>query len=309
MNFQIKDPKVTILLGTYNGEKYLKMQLNSIINQKYSNICIFARDDGSSDSTIDILEEYSRKCDLKYVQGKNVGAFANFFTLIHMAPESPFYAYCDQDDIWGHDKIRKAVHDMEKEPATKPMIYIHATKYINNNFQIIGKSNIESPETAQNLKYAIIRNICQGSACVFNAPLMHQIKKLSIPSDFEHDWWTYLVCLVINGEVLIDKEPLILYRQHGDNVVGAKSGIVKRFRRRLGTVFHKDHKRQRLCHSLLDLYENDLDDKNLKTLKEVSEYRDNIYNWFTLLFDYKFYRGINFEYGLSFWIAVLTKTV
>ena len=109
--------KVVILLSTYNGEKYLKEQLDSLLNQTYKNIDIYIRDDGSKDETVNIIKKYQNEYDnIHLEEGKNLGFIKSFFELLKNGDENvDIYSYCDQDDIWEEDKIERAVKFINKE--------------------------------------------------------------------------------------------------------------------------------------------------------------------------------------------------
>ena len=307
----MKEINVTILLATYNGEKYLREQLDSIFNQTFKNIDVLVRDDGSSDNTIAILEEYKQNHRLTYIKGENLGAFPNFIELIHLAPDSDYYAYSDQDDIWDKNKIEMAISELEKRTDNnKAAMLIHPNYVINNDKKIIEGPHTSGYEYANNLPLGIVRNICQGSACVLNKTLMEYVKKVPRGANVEHDWWTYLVCLALNGQIIVERKPLIFYRQHGDNVLGAHVGVFYRLKRRFKMIFEKsNHSRQHLCKLLLELYGKEIPSENEKILEEVVDYRKNISKWITFLFDPKFYRYSTLEYKISFFGAILTRTV
>ena len=117
---------VQVLMSTYNGEKYIREQLNSIINQTYPSIKILVRDDGSSDGTIEILEEYAAKYDnMAYYAGKNLGVIQSFLQLLKDSDDSSaYYAFSDQDDVWLPEKIEKAVEMIENnKEVEQPILY------------------------------------------------------------------------------------------------------------------------------------------------------------------------------------------
>ena len=307
----MNDKKVTILLATYNGEKYLRQQLDSIFGQTYKNISVFARDDGSKDGTCEILQEYSEKFDLQYVKGNNIGAFANFLELIQIAPDSDYYAYSDQDDVWVKDKIKVAVSQLESEAGkSEPAMFIHSNYAVNNALEVIDQPHTEGFSEANNLALGIVRNICQGSACVLNRSLMNEVKKIPKETICQHDWWTYLVCLSLGGRVIADRRPLILYRQHGNNVLGAHVGVIFRLKRRFKMIFEEsDHSRQKLSEVILKTYGRQIPPKNRKILKEVADYRKSLGKWMKFLFDPQFYKHAGWEYKISFFGAIITRTV
>ena len=101
---------IAIMLSTYNGEKYIRKQLDSLVNQSYkAYMKVFVRDDGSTDNTLSILEEYIEKINLTIIKGENVGPGKSFWKLfMNQNINADYYAFCDQDDIWDSDKLKKA---------------------------------------------------------------------------------------------------------------------------------------------------------------------------------------------------------
>ena len=110
-----KYPKVIVLMSTYNGEQYIKEQIESILNQTYSNMELYIRDDGSKDQTVAILKKYEQDGKLHFSQGKNMGFINSFFEVMRTSGEADYYAWCDQDDVWLPEKIERAVKELQKD--------------------------------------------------------------------------------------------------------------------------------------------------------------------------------------------------
>lgn len=242
---------VQVLLSTYNGEAYLKEQLDSILNQKNVAVKLFVRDDGSSDGTVDILRAYAALHDnICYLCGENCGVVASFFRLFELSdPNVDFYALSDQDDVWDEDKLSIACQKLEqmrkaKSPKKKkndsqirvfatPLLYCcdawntdDALNPLSESMQTAGK------ELIPDFRNALIENIARGASIVFNQALMSYIR-ISMPQDiYMHDWWLYLVASCF-GEVYYDSAAHYKYRQHAGNTLGAAapSGCSKFFRR------------------------------------------------------------------------------
>ena len=105
---------VLVILSTYNGEKYLREQIESVLKQENVKISILVRDDGSTDNTCNILEEYEKKGLLRWYTGKNLKPAKSFIDLIfHATNDFDYYAFCDQDDFWYFKKIYSAIEQME----------------------------------------------------------------------------------------------------------------------------------------------------------------------------------------------------
>ncbi len=229
---------VQVLISTYNGSKYLSEQLESILSQSGVNIKILIRDDGSTDSTPQILREYSKEhANISYIRGKNCGVVASFFRLFELAdPEADYYALSDQDDVWDLDKLEIACEKLNDiENSDLPALYCCESVITDDEMNTI---NDESKDSSKNkiipdFKNALIENIARGGGCVFNAALLKNIQ-IAMPSGvYMHDWWLYLVASCY-GTVIHDSEAHYRYRQHQDNVLGAsKASFIGKFKRRL----------------------------------------------------------------------------
>lgn len=298
---------ITVLLATYNGEKYIKEQIDSIFDQDYEgDIQILARDDSSKDHTMDILKDYAETQNLTVLQGKGEGAFQNFYALIKEAGDSDYYAYSDQDDVWLKDKLSTAVSQIGE--TNVPTIYFSKNTIVNENLEPIdGRMDNNDFSHINDLPIVIIRNICQGNTCVFNRAMMHELKKATINFDFPHDWWTYLVCLSVNGQVIFDAKSHLLYRQTTNNVIGSRKGILFRFKRRLMIMTgKKNHMVEKACQTIIKTYYKELSLTNLRSLERVAQYRRSSKDRMNLLFSHEFYQG-SLHDSLYFIYCVLTR--
>lgn len=246
--------KVQVLMSTYQGEKYLRDQLDSILAQTYKNIEILVRDDGSADATIDILEEYAAQKKLTYIKGKNCGAAKSFLRLLKKADrQADYYALSDQDDVWEPDKLERAVRMLEqqekKEERTRekgvvfadkvmkdsksyPLMYCSALDVVDQNLTFLYKEG-EGRKTADlSFGNAMVENCCTGCTIVINGALQKLIAEKRIPECSMHDWWLYLLASCF-GKVLYDPEAHILYRQHEHNVIGMEAHPLERLKKKI----------------------------------------------------------------------------
>lgn len=300
--------KVLVLLATYNGELFLEAQLQSILNQKNVIVHILARDDGSTDGTVSILKRYQHNFNLKLIEGKNIGAFQNFFELIRKADTYDYYAYSDQDDIWNENKLYQALKKIG-ENTNIPCLYFSKSTPVDSLMKTLHKKNCVTFRGADSFAMATVRNICQGSTCLFNNELMKLLKRTPINFKVEHDWWTYLVCLGVGGKITADCNSYMYYRQHENNVLGAGSSLKARLIRRGKMLLSKrTHGRQKMCNMLLKVYTNELTTESKKVLHSIRDYRTSIKNNLALAFDSRFYKA-DFQYSVSFFIAVLTRII
>lgn len=215
--------KVAVLLSSYNGEKYIKEQVDSILNQTYKNIEIYIRDDGSKDNTLKILNEYSKRANIHIIPGKNVGFIKSFFELLKECDSADFYAFCDQDDVWLENKIEKAINKLDD---SKPKLYISDYDYYDENMQFQSHSQFYKKTKIPSFEKSLIECIAPGMTMVFNKKLRDIIIK-QIPSKCcYHDWWVYQVATSF-GEVIYDSAVTVKYRRHSKNVSEEANGVLK----------------------------------------------------------------------------------
>jgi glycosyltransferase involved in cell wall biosynthesis len=220
-----KSTKVAILLAVYNGEKFLIKQLESIKNQSYKNWVIYARDDGSIDNSILILQDFQRKIGKNKIvihKGKNIGYQYNFFELImNKKNNGDLFFLCDQDDIWFKNKIKDIVSFFNNHDHLGPLLYCGRSILIDENDNIIGSSNNFTKKTS--LNNALVQSIAGGNTMAFNKKLKLVIEKnyrCFTKNVVHHDWTIYLVNELFNGLTFFDKDPKIYYRQHNNSVIG-----------------------------------------------------------------------------------------
>ena len=215
--------KVLILMSTYNGEKYIKEQLDSIQKQSYSNFSLMIRDDGSTDATIAIIREYQKKySNIRLIIGKNLGVWNSFFTLFKEADgQAEYYALADQDDYWLPDKILAAIQRMERESRKKmiPILYAGNKTLVDGQLQPIHSEIKYSSKQIPSFGNALVENICTGCTCVMNQALLTKLCQYIPKQVIMHDWWIYLLAVSL-GNVIYDEQSYLLYRQHGENVYG-----------------------------------------------------------------------------------------
>ena len=212
--------KVCVLLATYNGEKYLKEMINSLIQQEKVKVQILVRDDNSSDETTNILNEYKEKKLLDWYSGPHLGVEKNFLDLISHAPDCDFYALCDQDDVWDKNKLFVARDKISNDGSDRiPKLYASSLNVVDENLQHISTQTINSE---RNVFARYIFPGMAGCTMVFNN-VLKQIIVSGNPTYLRmHDIWIYDVCVAVGGRVVLDEDSYIMYRQHANNTVGIK---------------------------------------------------------------------------------------
>lgn len=234
----MKQPKVLIMMSTYNGERYINEQMDSLIAQVQVETQIYIRDDGSTDGTMEKLrpyvEAYPDRIHIRSEQ--NLGVIHSFFELMQLSPSTfDYYAFCDQDDVWEQDKLIRAVTLLQTMNSTIPLLYCSSTQMVDQHLTPIGVWP-KVPQKPLALHNALVENSCVGCTMVMNDITFNQIRG-SLPSELNevimHDWWIYLyVCTF--GEVIFDEHATIMYRQHRGNVLGgSRDGLIQKWRKRL----------------------------------------------------------------------------
>lgn len=223
---------IHILMAVYNGEKYLKEQLDSIGGQTVTDWKLHIRDDGSTDGTLGIIEEFAKRYPGKVLlleepQKENYGAKGNFAKLIESVREDGDYAFCDQDDIWEPDKLEitgKVLRKAEQcgNGTIKPCMVCSDARIIDENGNVTGESFAAESRLyipgRHLFERLLLYNFAQGAAMMWNMPLHRLIRH--IPAEaVMHDWWVALVAAGHGGIYYIPKQ-LLSYRQHGNNALG-----------------------------------------------------------------------------------------
>ncbi len=222
----MKNTNVDILLATYNGEKYLKSQLDSILSQSYSNFRLLISDDGSTDKTKSILEEYSKKDNriVLFFQNENLGIIKNFEFLLKKV-EAKYYMFSDQDDIWKENKIEKSIKTLEE---TESDLVYSDLEVVDENLKVIYESYwklkgiYKKIKKYNNFKSLYLNNFVTGCTILSKKDLINKFLPLPKTSKYVlHDYWIPLI-LSQTGKITYIEEPLIKYRQHKNNKIGSK---------------------------------------------------------------------------------------
>lgn len=218
---------IDILLATYNGEKFIKEQIDSLFSQSLTDWHLYINDDNSTDNTFEILKEYQGKYPDKITLSKSsspLGAKGNFFKLIEFS-KSEYIMFCDQDDVWHSDKIEKTFKKMletENGNTDVPVLVHTDLCVVDENLNTINPSYFKlsriKNETA--LNRAIVQNCVTGCTIMVNKALL-KLAGDTNENVIMHDWWLYLIASAF-GKIEFLNEATIKYRQHSKNEVGAK---------------------------------------------------------------------------------------
>lgn len=227
----LEDHTILVLMSTYNGEQYIAEQLDSLIAQEGVNLSVYIRDDGSTDATHQVLQDYAERYPQLFniKLSSNIGAKLSFFELIFQSNELiesiDFIAFCDQDDVWDKHKLYRAITMLGKENPSVPLMYCSSTQMVDVALSPLDVWPLP-PTRPLAMNNALVENIAVGCTTVLNLPaykLINAHMPLHPEQVIMHDWWCYL-CVSTFGKVIFDPTPFIKYRQHSSNVQGGSSG-------------------------------------------------------------------------------------
>lgn len=217
--------KVNILLSTYNGERFLAEQIKSIQEQTYSDWSLLIRDDGSKDQTREIIQNFvSQDERIRFINADevvNLGVIKSFYTLLHYE-EADYYFFSDQDDIWLPDKLQTSLDQAQHYSNQEPLMIYMDLKVVNQDLEVMTESMIRTQSHHANteLVQELTENTVTGGVSMIN----HALAKLWTQTDdiIMHDWYLALLATAFGKLVYIDQAGE-LYRQHTDNVLGART--------------------------------------------------------------------------------------
>lgn len=227
MSQYINKTNVAILLATFNGETYLRSQLDSILAQTYKDWTVYVHDDGSTDHTLDILNHYAASYPGRFIlladQARGLGPRDNFMHLLSQV-EAHIYMFCDQDDIWYPEKTALSVSELTRisHPDNPALVYTNL-KLGDANENILSESfwasinhNPSEQDSLQDMAYS---NYITGCTMCFN----DAAKQVAFPTPSwapMHDWWVAAMVYRHNGNVSHIATPTMMYRKHGGNATG-----------------------------------------------------------------------------------------
>ncbi|SHH86137.1 glycosyltransferase [Cognatishimia maritima] len=221
-------PHVTILMATYEGAVWLPEQLQSFTDQTHKNWQLLASDDGSADGTQDLLAAFYETHRGQLLPGPQEGSTANFKSLLlragdHM-PSGGWLAFADQDDKWLPDRLSRGVAALTDVPEDQPALFCSRTWVVD---EALENRRLSAPRPKPPaFRNALVQNIAAGNTILVNSAGARLL--CAAAGDAEafvvHDWWAYQMITGAGGLVLHEDEPTLLYRQHGNNAIGANLG-------------------------------------------------------------------------------------
>lgn len=273
-----------VLVSTYNGELYIKEQLESLIGQKYVHLDILIRDDGSTDSTIAVIESIINENNLneriKIFKGANIGIHYSFAELIDLAPsEYDYYLFSDQDDIWDLEKVFVATEllNMYQVP-----FYWGCARLVNSKGESLGvsTSNPQLFKYYMNSSHKVMTPGVQGCTMVLTKELFLSIRETNYPRYYGHDTWIPIVANYCYGGVY-DTIPRMSYRQHDSSWTGNRDKKLKQIKRETVYFLRGLGRYSMLAEDILIRFRKLIDENDAKYLESLAEkgsFFERIYN-------------------------------
>ena len=301
-----KSPVVCVLLSTYNGEKYIKEQILSIMEQKDIDVHLSVRDDGSTDSTASIIKNMMNiYSNISYEYGNNLGYERSFYSLLKSNPEYDYYAFSDDDDIWDNDKLISGIKKINEQQCSDniPFVCWSALRLTDENLNYIRDMEKPSQSDFEKGRY-ILDRYGYGATMVFNRAMRDMAIMHEPTIKISHDNWIGLLA-VFTGKYCFDAVPHISYRQHGTNIVGGDNNYTGTWKRRIRN-FKKLHdvSRSETALNLLNGYTPYLSSEDINLLEQVAYYKKNLRNKIQLLKNKSIHRASK-EKDFLFRIQVL----
>jgi len=273
--------KITILLATYNGEKYIEPMIDSILNQSFTDWTLVLSDDGSKDKTTQVLDRYAQNYPekiLHYRSGIRFGCAQNHFMhLLSKFHESPYIMFCDQDDVWHKNKIEVTYNKMletENDP-TKPVLIHTDLRVVDGNLNEISPSFCRLSNLNGNkisLNNLLVQNVVTGCTVMLNKSLAELADLKTDSRVMMHDWWLAILAAAC-GKIDFLDEATIDYRQHGNNSVGASDNhsLVNIFNKIKSNKMRKTLKNAAIQAGLfLECFEDVLSEDTKRIIKDFS---------------------------------------
>lgn len=305
-----KDMNVLVLMSTYNGESYLRKQIDSILNQEKVKVHLLIRDDGSTDGTCKILAEYAERYqNISWNTSKNVGFVRSFSILAENALSYPepidFYAFSDQDDIWMPNKIKIACRYLEDSKEDTPLLFSSNSLFVDDHMNVLGAFHRKTPHfTKQNV---MIFPTEQGCSMVFNKRAL-ELYDSHPPRDAWHDRWMCLICNFF-GETIYCQTPLFYYRIHGGNMIGKKQKLWDRMMDDVKFFFTSDAKNSQMVEEFYQAFETHLSLEDRDIVNVFLHYKESFRNKWKIMVSPEYQRAPNWQERLRKSILLLFNKI
>lgn len=281
--------RILVLMSTYNGASFIREQITTVINQRKVDVFLLIRDDGSTDLTIDVIAEICKEHNnIKLIKGDNKGCAQSFLSLMEaaqtMEEDFDYIAFSDQDDYWQEEKLFRAVEKLNAKSASEPLVYFSNLYVVDEH---LGNKQLMYGDLHPylNKPHLMVENFATGCTMVFNKSTLNSFLAHPINNLRVHDIRLFHMCLFL-GDYVYDDNAYILYRQHGDNVIGANFYREQRWKSKCRSMKNlwQQHVREDEAREVLSAYGDEMSEEDKQIVKIVAQFRNKIKYRLLLLF-------------------------
>lgn len=295
---------ISVLMSTYNGGRYLKQQIDSILQQEGVEVHLLVRDDGSTDNTLDILKSYAQKGQLKWYQGENLKSARSFLRLLKDSEKCDYYAFADQDDYWEVNKLRVAVEHLQDYKEDTYALYLAQPQAADQDLNPLPTTQFKPLNT---FGESLVYRFAMGCTMVLNNKLREVIISYEQQYPCMHDVWIYTIAHAIGSKVIWDNQPHTLNRQHGNNVVGLGEGICKKWSARLKRLCNKEEERYHQNSEIREAFRHLMPLENKDTIDTFVQAKHSLSDRFKLILSPKYHCSNTTTYTLFLLSAILNR--
>lgn len=285
--------KVAVIMSTYNGEKYISEQIDSILNQTGVEVELFIRDDGSKDNTLKIIKEYMQKHNNIHIDtGINLGFRQSFIQELLSVRGYEYYSFSDQDDYWDKEKLYQACLKLQKVKTGNPAVYYSNLNVADANLNVYRTTKLQNRK--KSLESLVMRRSIAGCTMVFNECLWNKIAEVDVSDDMlkrGHDSFILSLCYALGGTVICDPNAYIRYRQHTSNTSGSSHGAVQRIKKEWDMLVKRRGTEPAIARSLLENWKKEMRPEEIKELQLIVQSESNIPARLKIVMSRKFVTG------------------
>lgn len=281
---------IIVVMSTFNGEKCVERQLDSIFSQKSVDVMVYVRDDGSTDNTKSILVDYKKRREperLFLSFEENCGWERSFMQALAKVPHADFYAFSDQDDIWFDNKLIAGIEALGKYNQDCPLLY-HCNKLSVYDNMIPLRHQVRRTPRPLNHQNAMIQEFAQGCSIIMNEKARELVTSYFPSKKIPHDFWCGLICYLF-GKVIYDDNRYFYHISYGTNASG-EGHMISSWKHRFSKLIHEQEAYNSPYQDLLHGFEDKLCSDDKLFIHRVLNYKTSILYKFYLLFSPKFIR-------------------
>lgn len=282
--------RVQVIMSSYNGEKNIIRQLDSIMAQEGVNVSVLVRDDGSHDHTVDVLKNYGiTHNNLRIIEGDNIGWRKSFLEGLKQAEKADYYAFSDQDDVWISDKLYKCIQALENETDNDDVpVMVHCNRFsCDEELRPFETQSMKVPRPI-NKKNALTQEFAQGCTIVMNEAARMLVTRIEPDGRAAHDFWTGLICYYFGKVYYLDER--LIYHIRYNNSASFAGNIKGGQKNRLKKVISGEDVYYNPAEDLIRGYSDLLTNKDKTFLRTVANAKKSLAGRIRLLFDFEFRR-------------------